>query len=401
MLSIEDVKLSKDCTGCGACVQICPKHCIKMIADKEGFLYPDIDNNICIKCDICNRTCPEIISRQKHKFIQKAYISVNKNKESLLNSSSGGVFAALANLILKMDGFVYGCTLDSKFKVIHTDIQYIEDIPKLQGSKYVQSNTLNTFFEVKTKLSHGDLVLYSGTPCQIAGLKSFLKKEYNNLITADVICHGVASQSFFDGYIQWLKKLLNGNIIEFYFRDKHKYGWGCTGAVKYIKNSKIYNKNIIPPENYYYYYFLKGYIYRESCYKCKYANINRLADFTMGDFWGIERYISKFPSEDGVSVMLVNSQKGNKLLKKLKSEMNISEIPIENVVRENHQLNNPMIRNNIRDEIYRQFIDGGFEAVASAFNNNNKIKRRLSALKARMPKKVKKAFKVIKFKVKG
>lgn len=382
-------KEKKDCCGCTACMNICPRKAIKMESDEYGYEFPKINNDLCIECELCKKVCAfQNVPVTGNKPIS-TYVAINKDKDVLSSSASGGIFGALAQLIFKKKGVVFGCAYNEEMKPEHICIKSPLDIKKIQGSKYVQSAVNATFAEAKEFLESGTRVLYTGTPCQIAGLKSYLGKDYNNLITADIICHGVPNANFFKGYIKHLEEKLKGQIIDFKFRDKTK-GWGKMGRVKYQRNGKIFEKSINPSTSYYYSYFLKGDIYRENCYECKYTCGSREGDFTMGDYWGIEKAHPEIETKDGVSVLLVNSNKGMDIIDELKEYLNITKSTFEQAREQNGQLNKPTVKSDRREIILNTWLEGGYKAVAEDFYKANMWHIRLSGFKMLIPKPIKK-----------
>ena len=361
----------KECYGCSACFNVCPTNAIEMNSDEYGFSYPHINHDLCIKCGLCRMVCPYISDTISAKAPIKAYAAVNRKKDTLKSSASGGVFPALASIVLGMEGIVFGCTLNKEMKPHHIAISSIENLYQLQGSKYVQSDIGRTYCEVKESLDNGIYVLFTGTPCQIAGLKTFLGKEYNNLITADLICHGVASSIFFEDYIKYLEGKLKGRVIKFIFRDKSK-GLRKLARVIYEKNGRTHSKLMYPIESYYYKYFLDADIDRDSCYECKYACGNRVGDFTMGDYWGIENIHPEIDKENGVSVLMVNSQKGLELIDEIGKYMEITESDFEKARLYNGQLNEPSPKSNRRDGIFKIWKEGGNVAVAKDYHRRYK-----------------------------
>ncbi|MDD4320924.1 MAG: Coenzyme F420 hydrogenase/dehydrogenase, beta subunit C-terminal domain [Acidaminococcaceae bacterium] len=368
---IELFKEKIECCGCAACMNICPELAITMKTDENGFIYPNINADLCIECGLCLKTCAyqNIPSTANKPF--GTYVAVNKNKTVLLNSSSGGIFAALASIIFEKKGVVFGCAFNENMEPKHICVDNSSDLKTIQGSKYVQSNIATTYTEVKHFLQQGKFVLYTGTPCQIAGIKSYLGKGYDNLITADIICHGVSSEAFFKGYIKHLEEKLKGKVIDFKFRDKSR-GWGLRGKVVFEKNGALREKFIEPIESYYYKYFLVGDIYRENCYECKYANGRRQGDLTMGDYWGIEKFHPVIETQNGVSVLLVNSSKGMALLPKLGNYLDLTSSTFEQARAENEQLRQPTSKSKNREVILKTWREGGYRAVADKYNKENK-----------------------------
>ena len=226
----------KDCCACGACLNICPKEAISLKQDEYGFLYPEIDEYLCIRCELCKKVCA-FQNVEEDNVPISTFAAISKNRNQAKNSASGGIFAAIAQYVINNNGIVYGAAFDDSWNVKHIGIEHIEDLIKLQGSKYTQSNTDTTFIEVKKMLALGKQVLYSGTPCQIAGLKKYLGKDYTNLITIDIICHGVPSNKMFKDYLSYLEAKNNAKIQNFKFRDK-KTGWGINGSVVFLKQNK-------------------------------------------------------------------------------------------------------------------------------------------------------------------
>lgn len=358
------------CCCCGACMNICPTKAITIKEDADGFTFPDIDYDLCIECGLCNKVCAFQNKPVTDNGPLATYAAINKNSDVLLTSTSGGVFGALASMVFDYNGVVFGCAYNDNMEPEHTCIDNKMNLNKLQGSKYVQSNINFTYKEAKSFLNDGRLVLFTGTPCQIAGLKSYLGKEYDNLITVDLICHGVPSIAFFNGYIQYLEYKLNGKIVDFKFRDKSK-GWGKRGKVIYSKKGKVINKRILPIESYYYSYFLDGEIFRENCYKCKYACESREGDFTMGDYWGVDKCHPKIKAKNGVSLLLVNSEKGSLIVDKLKKHLDLIETSFEKARVHNGQLNNPSSFSARREAILRLWHEGGYKAVADEYYKQN------------------------------
>ncbi len=329
----------ENCTGCGACVQRCPKQCISWTTKEFDFRYPQIDEATCINCDLCEKVCP-IDKELKAPVVQKAYAAVHKDSFVLEKSTSGGAFTALADTIFSQGGVVYGAAMLNGMQVKHIRTENRTAFAELRSSKYLQSDTGTTYQMVEQDLKQGKVVLYSGTPCQIDGLKCFLRKEYENLYTADIVCHGVGSQAYFDKYMEFAKERY-GKIKALRFRSKEYAGWSCGGVVVVVGTSN--SEKIIPYrdfDNYYYSYFLSGDIYRKCCYSCKYANTKRVGDFSLGDYWGVEALNLPLQTENGCSLLLVNNKRANKLFKTVVDLDNV-ETTIEQAAHCNKQLNEP------------------------------------------------------------
>lgn len=347
--------VSKDeCCGCSGCKQICPKSAITMIENEEGFKYPKINIEKCINCGLCKKICPVLnyspINKEEDDF-PIAYAAKNQINDEILKSSSGGIFTSIANYILSKKGIVYGAAYVDKFSVKHIRISNRNELFKLQGSKYVQSDIDNIYKYVKEDLENDFNVLFSGTPCQVKGLYNFLKKDYKKLITCDLVCHGVPSQKIFNKYINYLENKYNKKIKKYDFRNKEKRGWSLTSKITFEDNTIKYINSDFDP---YYDNFLNCNIYRESCYNCKFCNIKRCSDITLADYWGILSIHNEFYNEKGVSLILINTKRGadlfNKLnnIEKIKTNLNYAKLKNKNLIMSS---NRPKKRNNIYDEI--------------------------------------------------
>ena len=326
---------SSDCCGCSACAQKCPQHCISMERNTEGFLYPVIDNEQCINCKICQKVCPILIQRKNISPIC-VFAYQHENEDILMTSSSGGAFYNFANEILNKGGFVTGASFDNDWNLHHKIVDNLKDLERLRRSKYLQSDINNTFQKVKKLLDEDKIVLFTGTPCQIGGLHSFLKmKKYPNLYTIDIICHGVPSQKVFQSYLTEISIMQTMNIasnplkcifriiknrkkeiVDINFRAKeNKCLWRLYSLKLCFKEYKtspscvcndwahdIFNKG-----------FLDNLYLRQSCHNCHFRNQSSGSDITIGDFWGIEKILSSKDNNKGISAIIVNTQKGKEL----------------------------------------------------------------------------------------
>lgn len=375
------------CTGCGACVQRCPKRCISWTQREFGFRYPQIDKDACVNCGLCEKVCPTDKALEV-PVEQKVYAAVHKDTEVLAKSTSGGAFTAIADAIFAQGGIVYGAAMLDDMQVKHIRTTGKDDFEGLRSSKYLQSDTGTTYQMVEQDLKQGKFVLYSGTPCQIDGLKNFLGKDYETLYTVDIVCHGVGSQAYFDKYMDFARERY-GKIKALRFRSKEYAGWSCGGVVVVVDSSDCLKK--IPYrdfDNYYYSYFLSGDIYRKSCYSCKYANTNRVGDFTLGDYWGVEALNLPLQTENGCSLLLVNNQHAMQLLDEIES-LDRVETTVEQAAHCNKQLNAP---SKLMDS--RQNRIGGYESMSGQQIQKEYLKNHRKTvvkgqLKALMPYKLK------------
>lgn len=374
------------CTGCQACVNICLKKCIIMRNTHEGFLFPKISETLCISCKRCERVCP-IIDSPQLSVCTISYAMKNKNLNEKKQSTSGGVFTLLAEHVLEKEGIVFGAAYDSDFSVRHIGVSDKEHLSLLQGAKYTQSKIGTCFAEIKRELEAEQSVLFSGTPCQCAGLKSFLGKEYDNLIIVDIICHGIPSPKVWQAYIDYRsQKENNGNRpIRINMRSKasgwSRYGYSTEFDYGNGKTSCIHNSQDL---------FMKAFIgnicLRNSCSDCKAKGVERCTDFTLGDYWGIWNQHPDFDDNMGTSIVLVHSQKGREILNQLSDKFECLEVDIEDAYRENKSLIDSSRAHPNRDEFLSQVTAENFEdlvrkyfpqEIAQKSGLLQKIKRRL------------------------
>lgn len=309
----------RSCTGCGACVCVCPVGCIQMVENKEGFFYPVIDHTQCIGCKKCYKVCPN--EPEDDEDVVAVLAGYSYNRDIRLTSSSGGVFTHLAEEVLKRNGVVFGVAMQKSQAVICA-VENIEEIPKLRGSKYVQSRVGNAYRQVEKYLKEGRLVLFSGTPCQIAGLYRVLKKEYMRLITVDFVCHGISSPQVLEKY---LKERGNGKrISEIVFRDKTE-GWNKFSMKIKWEDHTVSRASM--EEDLYLQSFLKNLNLRSSCFSCKFRKIHRRSDITLGDLWGADEVVNGWTEDLGYSLILIQSKKGKELLESIKEK--IVAVPVE------------------------------------------------------------------------
>lgn len=352
------------CCGCGTCANVCPKNCISMVCDAEGFAYPSVDEQKCVECGACLKKCPVESEDFVGNMPQVSAVLQDKDEKSLMESTSGGAFACIARHILKRGGAVFGAAYDDSLNVSHIAIERLEDLRLLQGSKYISSDLKDSYKKAKAFLKAGRFVFFSGTPCQVAGLKSFLGVESELLLTMDLVCHGVPSQKLFQKYIQWLGEKKKSVVKSYVFRSKEFFGWSLGG--EYFDGKKSYAIN--PDCDPYYAAFLRGETFRKSCYSCKFANMNREGDFTVGDFWGFHNMKGPvdFDYKKGLSMLLVNSSKGVELLKQIEGDAAIVPLDLQTISAGNWNLHHPSVYKPIRDEIYAN-IDQPFDELQKKY----------------------------------
>lgn len=341
--------ITNNCTGCGACYNACPKGAIKMVENNEGFLYPQIDSKLCVNCGLCKKTCP---TNSKIKITNtnnpQCYAVMANDTIRMSGVSSGGASVVLMEKVLTNGGFIAGAVYNDEWRIEHiiTNDSSLKD--KFKGSKYFQSNTKEVYGEIKTLLNKDELVLFTGTPCQVAGLKSFLKKDYPNLLTVDIVCHGVPPYKIFEMYTKNLLMSEDEKILGVNFRDK-KYGWGprlhlttttTTTTTYEVKATKSAFMTA----------FLRNLAIRKSCFSCPFQKTPRQGDITIGDFWRVHKYKESLDDKKGTSLLLVNNEKGRDFFEKVKSDFTLVEkVPYKYAVKGNKTLVMPTSKNKKRD----------------------------------------------------
>ena len=343
-----DIKNKKDCCGCYGCENVCPKDCIKMIDDNEGFWYPRVDTDKCIDCGLCEKVCPIIQDTKKVDNI-KFIACKNRDLDTRYNSSSGGVFSLVTEEIFKQDGVVFGVEYDKDLNVIYNLATNMEEAKKFRGSKYVQSRMNDMYNEVKKQLLMGKKVMFSGTPCHVAGLKKFLIKEYDSLTLIDIACHGVPSPLVYKKYKDIITKKNNSKLKMISFRDKIN-GWKSYKVRFEFEN----NKKLVEHagENIYMKGFLRDIYLRPSCYACKFKKPYTEADLTLADYWGVQNIHPDFDDDKGTSLVLCNTTKGKEIIEQIKSKMDIIETDGEFAVSNNPCIVRPVNHNKKREKFF-------------------------------------------------
>ena len=327
-MSLKIFTIDEQCTGCGACISICPKQALSLEYNEEGFYYPKLNPTLCINCKACEKVC-HVLNLVYDNTISKQYTALmikSKSQTLLKQSSSGGIFSLLATQVMSEGGVVYGARYNYlKERLEHCSTNEC-NINELRKSKYIESFLGNTFEKVKKQLIDGKTVLFCGTPCQIDGLNRFLnqkKSPKDKLITVRFVCHGVPSNKFFTEYKHWIEKKIGSQIIKLDFRPKNK-GWRFSNLLLEFSNGKIIDEP--HNHNYYYYFFQHNFFLRKSCYTCK-RIYNESSDFTIADFWGIYKYQPNNNDQEGISLVLLHSKISHELFNKIKPQCNFELLP--------------------------------------------------------------------------
>ena len=415
MIRITD---KKDCCGCHACASVCARHSITMQEDNEGFLYPVVDTSTCTDCGLCEKVCP-VINQDEPRNPLKVYAAKNRNEEIRRQSSSGGIFTPLAEAVIHDGGIVFGAKFDKEWNVIHAWTDTIEGIPDFRGSKYVQSTIGNTYREAREFLKQGRKVLFSGTPCQIAGLRKFLCKEYDNLFAVDVVCHGVPSPLVWRKYLEETRENLRAErdagkntvssslkdlpvITGISFRDK-THGWKKFGfrlrytaseaAENSVSDSAIDHVHdfLQPfPENIFMKGFLKNLYLRPSCYACAARSGKSGSDISIADFWGVQNYYPEFDDDKGVGLVLVNTNKGRNAYEQINA--NNIESTYEQGLKQNPCIEHSVVKTKYVDAFWTSFASLNIQVIEHIIEcmKPSKLKIYIGRIKAITKKNLKK-----------
>lgn len=330
-----------DCFGCLACANVCPKVCISVGTDNNGFICPVVDESRCIECNRCVKVCPANNPLPLNRPLN-VYAGQLSSKEAAMASTSGGLFQALAHYVLALGGVVSAARQEADNSLHHVIAHNEDELRQCLKSKYYQSSVDFCFREIKTLLRNGTKVLFCGTPCQVAGLLSFLGNDTDGLFTCDLVCHGTPSKKVVDRYIADKEKEFHSKLTEIQFRDKTK-GWDKYVMTITFENGKKYS--IPPSDNDFYFGFFRALYDKESCYTCPFAKSDRIGDITLGDFWGIEDTNTELDPQKGISLIIVNTEKGSNLLSQIKDAVNMEPHTMEEARKKNHNLNGPSRRN--------------------------------------------------------
>ena len=360
-------ELDQNCTGCMACVDACPVKCICSITKKDGFKFPSIDGSKCISCGKCYSVCPVEV-QAKHKEEQHLFAAYSTDPFIKNRGSSGGVFELLARYFLGQGYYICGAAFEGT-TLKHRVISSVETLTPLLKSKYVQSDMEKIYNDVLELLKKGEKVFYCGTPCQVSALINCIPKPLKtNLFTADIICHGVPSQKVFDEYIKMLEQKHGGKISDFSFRikdNKYKHAHGYSYRV--TKNGKVTIINGIYTESSFYNAFKNYLFFRESCYNCQYATLQRVSDITLADFWGIEKYDFNGSTDTGVSMIITNTRNGREVFSAVQENVVRKEFPIQCGIDSNCCLTHSTQKPKNRDAIIKALSEKGYKQVAKKY----------------------------------
>ncbi len=360
----------ENCCGCSACMNICPKKAIVMKSDEEGFLYPDIDGQICVECGLCKKVCDfqkEHIKTENDvpTYAVKAQDTVRKE------STSGGMYKILSDFVLKKNGTVYGAAYNEDMCVVHTRAQNAQERDLQRGSKYVQSDLGGAFALVKKDLLDGKYVLFSGTSCQVAGLANFLSNvDTEKLLLVDLLCHGVPSPRVFSEYINFVQTKRNKKVVcylsrakdkKFKFNERIEFADGSREIKTML--SEIYN-NVFYSNN----------ALRQSCYNCKYTGLPRYSDITIADFWGIEDICPDFYDKNGISLVILNSEKGMSVFENVKNNLEVNKQNFQNATLKNHNLVTPTKKPAEREKFWQDIETKGYEFIFKTYGGYNFVR---------------------------
>ena len=364
-MKLIDVINKKECTGCMACKNACPRNAIQIEEDsKTGFLYPKMNKEYCINCGICKKVCPVINPAKENIEEIEVYSCKNKNDEIRMQSSSGGIFTLIANYILNQNGVVFGAGFNESFEVVHEWTDKEEGLGKFRGSKYLQSQIRDSFQKVRAFLEEGRKVLFTGTPCQVEGLLAFLRKDYENLYTQDIICHGVPSPKVWKKYLEYKKSIHKESPKKINFRKKEIAGWNA-----YHMNFTYshFEENVHHNDDPYMKFFLNNFDLRDTCYACKFKKAKRKSDITVADFWGIKYVRPEMNDEKGISAIFINSPKGKTLFEQIKKDIIWTKEKIETIIEYNSCYIKSTYYNEKRDAFFEDLEKEDFEDLMNKY----------------------------------
>lgn len=366
----------EDCCGCSACYNACATKAITMNPDEEGFLYPHIDQSRCVDCGGCTAICPVTYDgHYKESAAPRFYVARHKSQDVLWKSTSGGAFTAISDAVLRQNGVIYGADYDEEFRVMHQRAETPAQRDRMRISKYVQSDMGDTYTRIEADLKEGRVVLFTGTPCQAAGLRGFIGNSQlaARLYNCDVICHSIPSPLIWEEYKHLLEREKGGKLVHVQFRSK-KHGWSRKNSNKGFLFTTDQSSVEQEDDRFYKLFFQVGAITRSSCSECRFTDIHRASDLTIADYWGIEKYSPEWFDPLGVSVILVNSKKGAALFEQCRQELIWEERPQEESLNEQRRLSEPSPCPENRNLFWEDYKRLGFKYVIE--DKSNKYVRR-------------------------
>ena len=367
MVDIEKLEREKGaCCGCSACASVCPNGCIEMRADGEGFLYPYVDSVKCIRCGLCEQVCPILCSTSDaNVHAPEGYAVINKDENVRLKSSSGGVFSILAESIIRDGGIVFGAAMSEDCRaVFHVGVDSQLELAKLRGSKYVQSSIGDVYIQVRDALTKGRKVLFTGTPCQVEGLHSFLRREYENLLCMDFICHGVPSPKVWRKYVSFRENSAGSTVRYAFFRNK-KYGWKEYVVLFEFTNNTTYFR--IHRDDLYMKAFLQDCCLRPSCHDCHFKKLNRISDITVGDYWGIYNQYPSMDDDKGTSLVMVHTEKGKGMLDNISLAAKVIPIDVMKALAANRFMTESPCINEAREDFMSNLDKMDFDKLVRKY----------------------------------
>lgn len=379
-----------ECTGCTACASICPKQCIEMVRDNDGFPYPEIDLRRCVDCMLCTKHCPVLLDAPPVHPTSLAYAAYSNDLKLREESSSGGIFSEMALEILKRGGVVFGAAYDAQFEIKHVCIETIEELYKLRGAKYAQSSLDGIFLRVRDELNRQREVLFSGTPCQVTGLKSFLQREYATLICVDFVCHGVPSPNVWREYVRYRSRLDNNGVMPLFVNMRSKEsGWSrYQYSNQFIYAQKKWSSQ--NRDNLFMKLFVGDYINRLCCQNCKTKGYHRVSDVTLGDFWGIWEVRPEMDDDRGTSLVILHSEKAGKLLNQIQDRITCQPVRLEEASLMNPSLLESSAAKEERDTFLAKGDAGKFDELQTYFEQEGTCMK--ESLFYRISEKIKRTF---------
>lgn len=374
------------CVGCGVCVSKCPQNCLSIISDRYGFYCPSVNINECVNCGLCDKSCPVLAKKRELIQVKKTIAVTVTDKEVLNHSSSGGAFYLLASAIINRGGYVCGAEISQDNIVRHRIVNNLKDLSKLLGSKYVQSDTGNMYSDIKKLLDNEDLVLFSGTPCQVNGLTAFLGRDYENLLKIDLICHGVSSPYVWKKYVEFQENKYHSKVVRVFFRKKTE-GWSRSGMELTFENGAVYFQPMA--NDLYFKQFLSDVCLQDCCYSCEFKGAHRSSDITIGDFWGVEKLYPELYDVNGVSLLIANTDKGVCAIREDNKLCDCKEVDLKFATQYNSAYWQAVQKNRYRDAYIKELANKSFDKVTEKYIKKIKLRRRVASYIYKIKKRIK------------